>query len=76
MRAGGTKSDARGARTGFRHMLHRLGAAMVEPTEGKRLLGIPDEPEAVIPIIVGVPAETPPAPGRHTPQIDWVDGPG
>lgn len=42
--------------------------------EGRRLLGIPAECVAIIPIVVGEPAAVPAAPGRHAPRIDWIDG--
>jgi nitroreductase len=50
-----------------------LARPWLNQPEGKRLLGIPTESEAVIPIIVGVPAATPRAPGRLAPHIDWID---
>jgi nitroreductase len=53
-----------------------LARPWLNQPDGKRLLGIPTEWEAVIPIIVGVPAETPRAPGRLTPHIDWIDEAG
>jgi len=51
-----------------------LARPWLNQPEGRRLLGIPAESVAIIPIIVGEPAETPPAPGRRTPHIDWIDG--
>jgi nitroreductase len=52
-----------------------LARPWLNQQEGKRLLGIPPECVPVVPLIVGEPAAVPPAPGRHAPHIDWVDGP-
>jgi len=52
-----------------------LARPWLNQPEGKRLLGIPSECVPIVPIIVGEPAVTPPAPGRHAPHIGWVDGP-
>ena len=51
-----------------------LARPWLNQPDGKRLLGIPTDCVPVIPIIVGEPAEVPPAPGRHAPNIDWIDG--
>ncbi len=40
---------------------------------GRRLLGMPTDCVAIIPIIVGTPAEDPLPTGREAPHIDWVD---
>jgi nitroreductase len=52
-----------------------LARPWLNQPEGKMLLGIPAACVPVIPVIVGQPAAVPPAPGRHAPRIDWVDGP-
>jgi len=51
-----------------------LARPWLNQPEGKRLLGIATDCVPVIPIIVGEPTAAPPAPGRHAPQIDWIDG--
>lgn len=52
-----------------------LARPWLNQPEGKRLLGIPTECVPIVPLIVGEPAAVPPAPGRHAPNIDWIDGP-
>ena len=51
-----------------------LARPWLNQPDGKRLLGIPTDCVPVIPIIVGEPTAVPPAPGRHAPHIDWIDG--
>ncbi len=52
-----------------------LARPWLNQPEGKRLLRIPAVCVPILPIIVGEPTATPPAPGRHAPHIDWIDGP-
>jgi nitroreductase len=52
-----------------------LARPWLSQPEGKRLLGIPAECVPIVPIIVGYPAVVPPPPGRHAPNIRWIDGP-
>jgi nitroreductase len=51
-----------------------LARPWLSQAEGRQLLGIPVECVPIIPIIVGEPTAVPPAPGRHAPHIDWIDG--
>ncbi len=44
--------------------------------DGKALLGIPSACVPILPIVLGEPAGQPAAPGRHPPEIRWVDAPG
>jgi nitroreductase len=53
-----------------------LARPWLNQPEGKRVLGIPDECVPIVPVILGVPASASPAPGRHAPNINWLDGRG
>ncbi len=52
-----------------------LARPWLSQPEGRALLGIPDACTPILPIVLGVPAVVPAAPGRRPPEIRWVDGP-